>query len=205
MYKNSILNGSYEGSINFRDYSSQEKDVLLELLEKHIEKKSHLLDGYAASFYGVSNVGSALHRCKYENGGDYPDFLLNLCLKAFAKNRGKYNFDVVLYVPPTKSGDLVKNFAVKFAKVVKIPISNGLRKIRTTEEQKVFQNNYSKHDNVAGAFDIDGICVRNKSVVLIDDIYDSGATIKEIGKMLTEKGAKYIFPLVIAKTVGGTL
>lgn len=205
VYKNSILNGIYEGSINFRDYSSQEKDVLLELLEKHIEKKSHLLDGYAASFYGVSNVGSALHRCKYENGGDYPDFLLNLCLKAFAKNRGKYNFDVVLYVPPTKSGDLVKNFAVKFAKVIKIPISHGLRKIRTTEEQKVFQNNYSKHDNVAGAFDIDGICVRNKSVVLIDDIYDSGATIKEIGKMLTEKGAKYIFPLVIAKTVGGTL
>lgn len=205
VYKNSILVGSYEGSIDFHDFSSQEKEVLVELQEKHNEKKSHLLDGYAASFYGVSNVGSTLHRCKYENGGDYPDFLLKLCLKAFAKSRGKYNFDIVLYVPPTKSGDLVKNFAVKFAKVIKTPIFHDLRKIRTTEEQKVFQNNYSKHDNVAGAFDIDEHCVRNKSVILIDDIYDSGATIKEIGKMLTEKGARCIFPLVIAKTVGGTL
>lgn len=205
VYKNSILVGSYEGSIDFHDFSSQEKEILVELQEKHNEKKSHLLDGYAASFYGVSNVGSTLHRCKYENGGDYPDFLLKLCLKAFAKSRGKYNFDIVLYVPPTKSGDLVKNFAVKFAKVIKIPISHDLRKIRTTEEQKVFQNNYSKHDNVAGAFDIDDFCVRNKSVILIDDIYDSGATIKEIGKMLTEKGARCILPLVIAKTVGGTL
>ena len=205
VYKNSILVGSYEGSIDFHDFSSQEKETLMELQEKHNEKKSHLLDGYAASFYGVSNVGSTLHRCKYENGGDYPDFLLKLSLKAFAKSRGKYNFDIVLYVPPTKSGDLVKNFAVKFAKVIKIPISHDLRKIRTTEEQKVFQNNYSKHDNVAGAFDIDDFCVRNKSVILIDDIYDSGATIKEIGKMLTEKGARCILPLVIAKTVGGTL
>ena len=205
VYKNRILQGSYEGSINFYDFSSQEQEVLLELQEKHALKKSHLLDGCAASFYGVSNVGSVLHRCKYEGGGDYPDFLLKLCLKAFAKIKGKYNFDIVLYVPPTKSGDLVKNFAIKFANVIKLPISHDLRKIRITEEQKVFQNSYSKHDNVAGAFDIDDIYVRNKSIILIDDIYDSGATIKEIGKMLTEKGARCILPLVIAKTVGGTL
>ncbi len=44
-----------------------------------------------------------------------------------------------------------------------------------------------------------------KSILLIDDIYDSGATIKEIGKMLTKKGAKLIAPLVIAKTVGGDI
>jgi ATP-dependent DNA helicase RecQ len=37
---------------------------------------------------------------------------------------------------------------------------------------------------------------------LIDDIYDSGATLKEIGKVLTKSGATEIIPLVIAKTVG---
>jgi len=40
---------------------------------------------------------------------------------------------------------------------------------------------------------------------LIDDIYDSGATIKEIGKFLTKLGASCIAPLVIAKTVGGDI
>ncbi len=45
----------------------------------------------------------------------------------------------------------------------------------------------------------------NKSILLIDDIFDSGATIKEIGKMLTNKGAKIVAPLVIAKTVGGDI
>ena len=41
--------------------------------------------------------------------------------------------------------------------------------------------------------------------MLIDDIFDSGATIKEIGKLLTNFGAKQIATLVIARTVGGDI
>lgn len=47
--------------------------------------------------------------------------------------------------------------------------------------------------------------IKGKCIVLLDDIYDSGATLKEIGKLLTNKGAKCIVPIVIAKTIGGTL
>ena len=99
----------------------------------------------------------------------------------------------------------MKNFAIKFANTIKVPISHSLIKTRETEEQKVFQNSYSKKDNVKDAFTIDSNVVRDKTILLIDDIYDSGATLKEIGKTLTENGAKWIVPIVIAKTVGGTL
>ena len=146
-----------------------------------------------------------IHRCKYENGGDFPDFLLKKTLSVFGKKFRGVDFDLVLYLPPTKSGDLVKNFAVKFAQVIRVPISHDLIKIRTTNEQKIFQNAYSKQENVADAFDIDENIVKNKTIVLLDDIYDSGATLKEVGKLLTLKGAKYIVPIVIAKTVGGRL
>ena len=47
--------------------------------------------------------------------------------------------------------------------------------------------------------------IRGKSVLVIDDIIDTGATIKEIGRMLTKLGAAKIAPLVIAKTVGGDI
>jgi ATP-dependent DNA helicase RecQ len=40
---------------------------------------------------------------------------------------------------------------------------------------------------------------------LIDDIFDSGATIKEIGRYLSNFGASKIATLVIARTVGGDL
>ena len=110
-----------------------------------------------------------------------------------------------MYIPPTKSGDLVKNFAIKFARVINVPISHNLIKVRSTQEQKMYQNSYSKQENVVDAFDVDEDIVKGKVIVLLDDIYDSGATLKEAGKLLTQKGATCIVPIVIAKTVGGTL
>jgi ATP-dependent DNA helicase RecQ len=175
--------------------------------ELNVELKSAILkNGVAASYYGVSNVGGALHRSKYENGGDFPDFLLSLTLKAFRKKFGQELFDLVLYVPPTKSGDLVRNFAIKLARVLEFPISHQLRKIRTTSEQKVFENACLKADNVSDAFIYDVPSeINGKSILLFDDIFDSGATIKEIGKYLTKLGAVKVTPIVIAKTVGGDL
>lgn len=169
-------------------------------------KGSHIVNGVAASYYGVSNVGAALHASKYEHGGDYPDFLLKLVLKAFRNKFGQERFDLVVHVPPTQSGDLVRNFATKMAQVLKFPISHELLKSRETEKQKVFENNYLKSENVKGAFFLNQPNeVRGKSVLLIDDIFDSGATVKEIGKYLTELGAIKIAPIVIAKTVGGDI
>ncbi len=167
---------------------------------------SNIKNGIASSYYGVSNVGTVLHRCKYENGGDFPDFLLKLTLKAFRKTFGNKHFDMIVYVPPTTSGELVKNFAEKISYVLKVPISHKLIKQRETQPQKVFQNGYLKRDNVSGAFNYTAPDeINNKSILLVDDIFDSGATIKEIGKLLTNFGAKSIVPLVIARTVGGDL
>ncbi len=191
----------YHNSINVSDYSLEEKEIIKE----HLGKASRMVNGYAASYYGVSNVGAAIHRSKYENGGDFPDFLLKKTLSVFGKKFRGTHFDLVMYIPPTKSGNLVKNFATRFAHVIKVPISHDLIKVRSTQEQKFFQNSYSKQENVAGAFDVYEDIVKGKTIVLLDDIFDSGATLKEVGKILTRKGAKCIVPIVIAKTVGGTL
>lgn len=169
-------------------------------------KSGNMIDGVAASYYGVSNVGNAIHRSKYDNGGAFPDFLLRLTLKAFWKKISDISFDLVLYVPPTHSGDLVKNFAEKFANSINVPLSSGLLKVRATNEQKIYQNSYLKRENIKDAFtydhpdDIDG-----KKILLLDDIYDSGATMKEIGRLLTSMGAELIVPIAIAKTVGGDI
>jgi len=175
--------------------------------ELEVESKdSNRVNGVAASYYGFSNVGAALHRSKYEQGGDFPDFLLKLVLKAFRKKFGQEKFDLILYVPPTSSGDLVKNFAVKISQVLKIPISHNLVKTRQTKEQKVFENGYLKTDNVKDAFTFTTPNdIKGKSILLVDDIFDSGATLKEIGKLLTKLGALKIAPIVIAKTVGGDI
>ena len=113
---------------------------------------------------------------------------------------------MIVYVPPTKSGDLVKNFAAKLSQVLKFPISHDLVKQRSTQEQKVFENGYLKADNVRDAFTFKNpLDIKGKSILLVDDIFDSGATIKELGKFFSNLGAIKIAPLVIARTVGGDL
>lgn len=166
----------------------------------------NLFNGYASSFYGASNVGSAIHRSKYENGGDFPDFILKLTLKLFRIKYRAEEFDFILYVPPTESGDLVRNFAEKLSSILGIPISHKLIKISLTQPQKIFKNSYLKKENLENKFSyLEPNELIGKSILIFDDIFDSGSTMKEIGKTLARFGAKKITPLVIARTLGGDI
>lgn len=112
----------------------------------------------------------------------------------------------MVYVPPTKSENLVRNFAEKLSRTLKIPLSHNLFKSRVTKEQKVFENSCLKNDNVKDAFSFRNPSeISGKKILLVDDIFDSGATLKEIGRYFTNLGAVKIAPLVIGKTVGGDL
>jgi ATP-dependent DNA helicase RecQ len=221
-YLCNYLGDEEQGACGVCDHDTQQQmrvvvtDVLRQQLQEFREtffpvlevetQKSNIVNGVAASYYGVSNVGAALRQSKYEGGGDFPDWLLRLTLKAFRKHYGNTRFDVLLYVPPTESGDLVKNFAEKIARTLSIPVSHKLVKTAETSPQKVFQSGISKKDNVQGKFAFQNPSeIAGKSVLLVDDIFDSGFTVKEIGQYLTNIGARTIAPLVIARTVGGDI
>jgi ATP-dependent DNA helicase RecQ len=129
-----------------------------------------------------------------------------MTLRAFGKIFKDEKFDLLLYVPSTVSGDLVKNFAEKISRTLEIPISHNLVKTRETQEQKIFQSAISKKENLKDAFEYQPVEeIQGKTILLFDDIFDSGATIKEIGRLLTKLGAEKIVPLTIAKTIGGEL
>jgi ATP-dependent DNA helicase RecQ len=168
------------------------------------EEDSNIVNGVAASYYGVTKVGRTIQKCKYWIKVDYPDKLIFLVIKAFRKYFDKETFDLCLFVPPTESGTLVRNFAQKLSSVLRIPFSEDLIKVKKTRPQKMLNTILLKKENVADAFDIKNPAkIEGKNILLVDDVYDSGATVKEIGRLLTEKGAAKIVPLVIARTVGG--
>ncbi|PIU23293.1 MAG: RecQ family ATP-dependent DNA helicase [Chloroflexi bacterium CG08_land_8_20_14_0_20_45_12] len=170
------------------------------------ERRSKLVNGVAFSYYGFSNVGATIHHCKYENGGYFPDYLLNGVVRAYRSYFKGERFDLIIYVPPTESGDLVQDFAQRIANILKIPLSHGLIKTRDTKPQKVFQNSALKRGNLKGAFNYNNTAeVRGKDVLLIDDVGDSLATIREIGSLMSRLGVNKIAPLVIARTIGGDI
>ena len=170
---------------------------------KITSEKLKLINGVAASYYGFSSIGTVIHKCKYEGGGYFPGSLVKQALRAYRKCFQDIKFDLIVFVPPTESKDLVGNFAERISVVLKIPISYNLHKAKETKPQKVFQNSWNKKENVDGAFDYKNPEeIEGKNILLIDDIFDSGATIKEIAKTLAQYKINLLAPLVIAKTIG---
>ena len=197
-YRTSLTSEELKLIEQFHEEYFPEKEIII--------NKEHSVTMYAASYYGTSAVGAAIHRSKYENGGDFPDFLLRLTLKAFHKKLSGKKFDCILHVPPTVSGNLVKNFSMKIGMALNIPVLDILEKTQETAEQKIFRNSYGKAENVKGSFRLKpGNHIRNKRILLLDDIFDSGNTIKEIAKLLFSEGAEDVSPLVIARTIGNDI
>jgi predicted amidophosphoribosyltransferase len=57
-----------------------------------------------------------------------------------------------------------------------------------------------KRRNVAGAFAVHAPRVKGQRILLIDDIYDSGATIDECACVLKAAGAEKVYALTLTKT-----
>lgn len=168
------------------------------------ERKVKLVNGIAFSYYGTSKVGKIVHNCKYESGGDFPNIIIKGMCDTFMKFYKHEEFDFIMYVPPTESGDLVKNLAIQIGKRLNIPVNHNLIKLKATKPQKEFENSILKNDNLKNVFCVNSSEeIEGKNILLIDDVCDSKATLKEIGRLLSKLNVNKILPLVIAKTVGG--
>lgn len=173
-------------------------------IEEYIgsKDKTKAIHVVASSYYGTSDIGEIIHRCKYENGGDFPKVCVDRVVMAYKKFYKGHN--LILFVPPTISGKLVENFANKVATKLNIQISDTLIKNRETKPQKECTSAITKNANLKDVFEVNDLnIIKNKNILLIDDIIDNGVTIKNIAKYLLKNGAKKVDALVIAKTLIG--
>lgn len=85
-----------------------------------------------------------------------------------------------------------------FNNYLKLPIIDALVRKKSTQPQAQTKGKQSRHRNLAGAFVIKNL-VKNKNIILIDDVITSGATIKEAARALKRAGAQLVFSLTLAK------
>ena len=85
----------------------------------------------------------------------------------------------------------VGNLAQALGDELKIPALPGaLVKTRTTKPQKEMTALAQKQANVRGAFALQGE-LRGKRILLVDDLYDSGATLQEAARVSTRRCCRY--------------
>ena len=92
--------------------------------------------------------------------------------------------------------------AVAFAKRInRLCDETSLVRIRDTEHQSR-SNREDRRKNLKGAFrTVDPSRIRGRTVVLIDDVMTTGATIDECSEALYAGGAYKVIPFVLAKAL----
>jgi ComF family protein len=86
--------------------------------------------------------------------------------------------------------------------VYKLPLDPFvLQRYRETPPQTQL-NEEERHKNMRGAFVADpDRPVSGKTILLVDDVYTSGATVNECSRTLKQSGAKEIYVLTLARAV----
>lgn len=179
------------------------EQIFLPRLEKRgsIKRPEHGA-GWALSYHGSTRIGKLVHASKYEGAGPFPEELVNKAVEVIRTRYPLAELDGIVSVPPTKSGNLVEDFARRVASQLGLSFLAILSKQRITREQKLCTNTVQKRENVKGAFLIrEPLQVAGRTLLLIDDIYDSGYMLREVGATLMQAGAKAVYPLVITKTL----
>ena len=157
------------------------------------------LNGVAGGYFELFDLGKGIIKSKKLSLDSFPTSHLKLCVDAYNKNFYGV-IDGLVYIPSTKYGLLMDNFANEFSNACSLPILSELVKSEDLKEQKKLQKISDRHKNMIGAFRCSSPDnIRNKVILLLDDVWASGATMLETALYLYSLGAKNIFALVIAK------
>lgn len=115
--------------------------------------------------------------------------------------------DIIAYIPSLRRPYLVRDFAYKVAHKLNIPCCDVLKKSINSPEQKTMHNSCLQRANVEKSFtlnesEIDKI--KEKNVILIDDMVDSGWTFTVCGYFMMSYGqARSVTPFALADTSNG--
>ena len=170
--------------------------------------------GYAVDFTGrfVGNkyertrVGELLFRFKYRHEAPLAEELAGLLWEVVQKRPLLRAADLIVLVPPSQlraSYNPVALLAEALRSRSGLPVDRALlERVRATSAQKEMSNEVQKAGNVRGVFRARrGRPVPGRRVLLLDDFYDSGATLGECARVLRAAGAAAVCVLTVGKTI----
>ena len=146
-----------------------------------------------------------VHAIKYRGRVEAVERLaVPLMFGALAEGVPEYRkFDSVAPVPMRRGRRLKRGFnqaellARGVAERISLPVSDKLRSVRKTMDQ-VELTAEERMANVRGAYAARGSC--SGRVLLVDDVFTTGATLDSCSRALVEAGAEEVFALSLCRT-----
>jgi len=163
----------------------------------------------SAVSYDNKTARELLHYFKYE-GFQKIEVLLKTIFERYLKEIDYPLQDFIIVPIPLTSKKLRQrgfNQSEILAKIasdhLKLPIETGvLLRVKETKPQIGMKNHEERKENVKNSFEVkksELSKIKGRNILLVDDVYTSGATMNEAVKTLKKAGSSKILGLVFAK------
>ena len=171
------------------------------------ENKEHAFErGFSVFEYQM--IKESLYRFKYAGRAEYAQFYADKTIEYLGDTLGKLQAEALVPVPlhytrQHKRGyNQAEVYAKKLSAGLNIPVLSGYvkRRRKTTPLKKLSRE--ERQNNLKRAFIITRNDVKLNTIIVIDDIYTTGATIDAVASVLKRAGVKRIFFLTIASGNG---
>ena len=186
-----------------------EKQVLFSNSLK-IEKFLHCGKVYFEKFFYLYEYKGLIRKIildyKFNSKSYFCNFFVKMLLNCKKTYRLFSFYDIIIPVPMEKKKEFKRGY--NQAKLITDILCNNLSlisgnsvvlKIKNTKTQSTL-NLIDRKENIKNAFLVKNtLQVKNKNIIIFDDICTTGSTANELARVLKEAGAKEILVLVIAK------
>jgi ComF family protein len=151
-----------------------------------------------------------IHQFKYRSHQSLAKPLAHLLLSVYRSNQENLSSDMMIPVPLHRSRERERGFnqalelSRKLSRFIRTPVVSGLLvRSRPTKVQAGLSRR-ERRLNLAGAFRLSrsGV-VEDKRVLLVDDVFTTGATLNECAKILKRNGAQRVNVLTVARVIRG--
>ncbi len=122
---------------------------------------------------------------------NFPKKILNAFIEYYKSSNLKS--EILLFIPSNKNNNIMNFFADNISKELNIKKENAIIFNNEIKEQKYLETLKEREENIKNAFNIiSPEKLINKKILLIDDVFASGFTLKEAIKLLKENNIKNI-------------
>ncbi|MEZ4644033.1 MAG: ComF family protein [Chloroflexota bacterium] len=153
--------------------------------------------------YFIQPVQTFIHKFKYENIFALAQPLATWMVQAWPSWQNP--IDLLIPVPLHQDRQRARGYnqsellADQLSKHFGIPLAtNALHRIRYTQPQ-VGLSAVDRHVNMAGAFVADADLINGKHILLIDDVFTTGATLSAATEILLTAGAQSVSGYCLAR------